>query len=175
MTFTDFVHRMARVLQGIDNQSAFTKSLFEQIISEDQYDLFEGMKPSTWKSYFNGNANITRFAKKMNAYTDTMLFENYINEQEETAITKICDAFADELPDINMHNAGDLIARLFVDIIDNAAGGNESKPEKQKYNPVIVPQTPSSRADLSLDKMIEHIDANMRIGGMRGSWGINKQ
>ena len=129
MTFTDFAHRIGKVLRGADNQSAFTKSLFEMILPEERNYLLEGISDSAWKSYFNGGAQITRLAKKINAFTDPMLFEPYINDQEEPAIQKLCDAFSDVLPDIHMSNAGELIANLFDRIINEAAG---TVPQRQE-------------------------------------------
>ena len=112
MTFTDFAHRIGKVLRGADNQSAFTKSLFEMILPEEKNDLLEGISDSTWKSYFNGGAQITRLAKKINAYTDPMVFEPYINDQEEPAIQKLCDAFSEEFPEIHMSNAGEMMSYI---------------------------------------------------------------
>ena len=60
MTFTDFAHRIGNILRGAESQSAFTKSLFEMMITEERNYLLEGISDSTWKSYFNGGAQITR-------------------------------------------------------------------------------------------------------------------
>ena len=128
MTFSDFARRIGSVLRGADSQAAFTKTLFEMIIPDDRDDLLEGISDSTWKSYFNGGAQITRLAKKINAFADPMLFEPYIDEQEEPAIQKLCDAFTDVLPEINLHNAGEQIAALFDGIINESAGGKKEKP-----------------------------------------------
>ena len=127
MTFMDFAHRIGRVLRGADNQSAFTKSLFEMILPEEKNYLLENISVSAWKSYFNGSAQITRLAKKINAYTDPMLFEPYINDQEEPAIQKLCDAFSDELPEICISKAGEMIAALFDRIIDEAAADKKER------------------------------------------------
>ena len=133
MTFSDFASRIGNVLRGADSQSAFTKALFEMIIPDDRDDLLEGISDSTWKSYYNGSARITRLAKKINAVADPMLFESYINDQEEPAVQKICDAFIDVLPEINLHNAGEQIAGLFNEIINEAAGGKKEKPASSQY------------------------------------------
>ena len=117
MTFSDFAHRIGNVLRGADSQSAFAKTLFEMIIPDDRDDLLEDISESTWKSYFNGGARITRLAKKINAVADPMLFESYINEQDDPAVQKLCDAFIDVLPEINLHNASEQIAGLFNEII----------------------------------------------------------
>lgn len=136
MTFSDFASRIGTVLRGSDSQAVFTRTLFEMILPEDRDDLLEGISDSTWKSYFNGGARITRLAKKINAVVDPMLFEPYINEQEETAVQKLCEAFRDVLPEINLHNAGEQIAELFDKIINEAAGGKKEKPAvlKQENN-----------------------------------------
>lgn len=128
MTFSDFAHRIGGVLRGADSQSAFTKALFEMIIPDDRDDLLEGISDSAWKSYFNGGSQITRLAKKINAVADPMLFEPYIDDQEESAIQKLCDAFKDVLPEINLHNAGEQIAGLFNEIINEAAADKKEKP-----------------------------------------------
>lgn len=132
MTFSDFAHRIGSVLRGADSQSAFTKTLFEMIIPDDRDDLLEDISDSAWKSYFNGGARITRLAKKINAVADPMLFESYINEQEDPAVQKLCDAFIDVLPEINLHNAGEQIAGLFNEIINKAASGKKEKPASSK-------------------------------------------
>ena len=136
MTFSDFAHRIGKVLRGADSQSAFTKSLFETILSEERDYLLEGISDSTWKSYFNGGAQITRLAKKINAYTDPMAFEPFISDQEEPAVQKLCDTFSDVLPEINMGNAGEMIAGLFDVIIDEAAADKKnSEPGNQAPHP----------------------------------------
>ena len=132
MTFSDFAHRIGGVLRGADSQSAFAKTLFEMIIPDDRDDLLEDISESTWKSYFNGGARITRLAKKINAVADPMLFESYINEQDDPAVQKLCDAFIDVLPEINLHNASEQIAGLFNEIINEAAGGKKEKPASSK-------------------------------------------
>ncbi len=141
MTFSDFAHRIGGVLRGADSQSAFTKALFEMIIPDDRDDLLEGISDSAWKSYFNGGSQITRLAKKINAVVDPMLFESYINEHEDPAVQKLCDAFMDVLPEINLHNAGEQIAGLFDEIINEAAGGRKEKPASADE----VPSKPKRR------------------------------
>ncbi len=133
MTFKDFAQRIGRVLRGTGSQSAFTKSLFEQILPEDREDLFEGVSDSTWKNYYNGNSQITRFAQRINGVADPEYFEDYIDEDlEGPAVRKLCEVFSDALPEINIDNAGKLLASLFDKIIDEAATPKEKKKAKEE-------------------------------------------
>lgn len=127
MTFSDFAHRIGSVLRGAENQSAFTKTLFEMIIPDDRDDLLEGVSESSWKSYFNGSAQIKRLAKKINVVAEPMQFANNIHKLEDHAVEKLCDVFRDVLPEIDLHNAGEQIGELFDKMINEAAGEEKVK------------------------------------------------
>ena len=78
MDFKEFIHRLASVISAGGNTAAFTRSVFEAILSEEGQDILDEYQPSSYKSFYNGQAKITRLARKINAYIEPMNFSDYI-------------------------------------------------------------------------------------------------
>lgn len=129
MEFKDFYNKLSTVLKAESSASAFTRTIFEAIIPEEKYDLKKEYSDSTFKGYSSGNS-ISRIAKKINSVADPMLFEEYINNHEDVTIEKLCSVFADDIPGLTAHNAGELISTLFSDIISEAASTNKKSAHK---------------------------------------------
>ena len=116
MIFKDFIQRLASVLRGESNTAVFTRTIFEAIIPEDRYDSLDEYSDSSFKAYYNGNAGIGRISRKINSFADPMIFAAFIDDQEDAAIEKLCNAFEGSIPGIDTRNASELIAALFSDI-----------------------------------------------------------
>ena len=131
MTFSEFAKKIAGVLKGKANQADFVEMLFSNIIPEDKYYLVEELSESTWKGYYQGNS-INVIARSIVTDTDPVLFEEYINHQGSAA-EKLCDVYRDDIPGINVRNAGILIGELFEQIIREAAADSD------RERPPIMP------------------------------------
>lgn len=130
MFFKDFIQRLASVLRGESNTAVFTRTIFEAIIPEDRYDSLDEYSDSSFKAYYNGNAGIGRISRKINSFADPVIFAPFIDDQEDAAIEKLCNAFEDSIPGIDTRNASELIAALFSDIITAAAGAKKKSAPK---------------------------------------------
>ena len=60
-------------------------------------------------------------AHSISAYIEPEEFIGYIEQFSDAAVQNLCVAFRQFLPDINLHNAGEELANLFVVIITDAA------------------------------------------------------
>ena len=78
MDFKEFIHRLASVISAGGNTAAFTRSVFEAILSEEGQDILDEYQPSSYKSFYNGQAKITRLARKINAYIEP-IYNNLLN------------------------------------------------------------------------------------------------
>ena len=134
MDFKEFIHRLASVISAGGNTAEFTRSIFEAILSDDGQVILDEYQPSTYKSFYNGQAKISRLAKKINTYIEPMAFSEYIHQFPDGAVENLCRQFSDVLPHISLHNAGDMLADLFNSIIIEAAGASK----KGTIPPIII-------------------------------------
>ena len=139
MDFKEFIHRLASVISAGGNTAAFTRSVFEAILSEEGQDILDEYQPSSYKSFYNGQAKITRLARKINAYIEPMSFSDYIYQFSDAAVDNLCTQFSDVLPEITPHNAGDQLANLFVSIITDAAGTTKKSTPKSAVTCCLYP------------------------------------
>ena len=139
MKFNEFANRLYPIIGAGSSTHAFSKSLFDAIISDEGKDILEESQPDTYKAYFNGNTGISRFAKKVTAYIDRVEFEDYLDGFSDEASIALCHAFSDCFPDADSRTISQQIAELFVQIIREAAcprgarkkekGPSEDEPE----------------------------------------------
>ena len=130
MEFFDFIKRLSSAIRAGSSTSAFTKSVIESILTEEGQAILEEYSDSSFKGFYNGNTAVTRLANKVNAYIEPMNFSEYINQFSDAAVQNLCGLFSDVLPDINPHNASELLADLFVSILTAAAGTNKKSTPK---------------------------------------------
>lgn len=130
MDFKEFIHRLASVISAGGSTAEFTRSIFEAILSDDGQVILDEYQPSTYKSFYNGQAKISRLAKKINTYIEPIAFSEYIHQFPDGAVENLCRQFSDILPHIDLHNAGDMLADLFNSIIIEAAGASKKDPSK---------------------------------------------
>lgn len=127
MMFKDFVQKLSSVLSSGTSTDKFTRSLFEALLTDDGLDILDSYKPSSYKGFYNGNTSIARISQKINTYIEPMGFSAYIHTFSDASVENLCSIFSDDIPDINIHNAGDKLAKLFETIIIEAAGAKKKK------------------------------------------------
>ena len=130
MYFSEFAQRLGRVLIEGSNTSAFVRTLFLEILPEDRYYLLDEISQNTFKSYYNGHLRINALARKIVACVNVKSFEKFIKRSGKSAVGKLCEVFSDVWADIDSNNAGEKIARLFDDIITEAAAMNKRQSKK---------------------------------------------
>lgn len=148
MDFKDFIHRLASVISGGENTSTFTRSIFEVILTNAGKDILKDYHDSTFKSFFNGSARISRFAKKINSYIEPMEFADYIQQLPDAQTENLCNVFIDVIPDITLHNAGEKLSSLFTSIIISAAGVSKKGASKSPSSAYIPPHNPNDNIDI---------------------------
>ena len=121
MEFSDFVQLLFPTIGAGSSTHAFTKSIFEAIITDEGVDALDERSPDTYKAYFNGNTKITKLAHSISAYIEPEEFIEYIEQFSDAAAQSLCDSFRPYLPDITPHNTGEMLAELFATIIKEAA------------------------------------------------------
>lgn len=135
MTFSEFVHKLHTVISAGSSTHAFTRTVFEEILTEEGQEILLGYSDSSFKGFYNGNTQINRIAQRVNAYVESMKFSAYIHQFSDQAVETLCNLFSDELPGIGLYNAGDMLADLFVKILNEAAGASKNvSVEKKKRN-----------------------------------------
>lgn len=122
MNFKEFVKLTRPVIGGKGGIQKYVRTLFDAILTDDGRDILEDYSDSSFKSYGNGNVQITEIAKAMSPHLDLVEFASFIFQTGESAQLQLCDRFRPHLPNINACNVGDEIASLFADIIWEAAG-----------------------------------------------------
>jgi hypothetical protein len=70
MQFSDFSRKLKGVIGGKSSAAAFTKTLFETILVEDETfaedeSILSEYSNDTFKAYFSGNTGISGIAKKI--------------------------------------------------------------------------------------------------------------
>ena len=121
MVFKDFVQTLYSVSGAGSSTHAFTRTLFDVIVTEEGQDILSVYSDNTYKAYYNGNTQITQLAKKINVYIEPEEFCTYVEGFSDAVVQNLCDCFANHIAGINPHNAGEKLAALFVSIITKAA------------------------------------------------------
>ena len=106
MKFKDFAHLLHPSIGAGSSTHAFTRSLFEAIVTEDGLDILNGYNKESFKAYYNGNTKISGLARKISPYVEPFGFSEYIGSFQDCAIQGLCEVFQKYIPDINLHNAG---------------------------------------------------------------------
>lgn len=132
MTFNEFIHRLHPILGDGSSIYAFTKSMLVSITTEDATEILDNRKEDTYKSYFNGNRSISKFAKELTPYIDPEEFSSYIAQLPSDAVREaLCKKFSDVLPDSNPHKIDQEIANLFADVIREEASKTRKAPQRE--------------------------------------------
>ena len=64
MEFKDFAQKLHPIIGSTSSRAAFTKTLFDVIVTGDGQSAVDGQSDITYCSYFNGQTGISRIAKK---------------------------------------------------------------------------------------------------------------
>lgn len=128
MNFKEFVELTRPVIGGKGGIQKYVRTLFDAILTDDGRDILDDYSDSSYKSYGNGNVQITKIAKAMSPHLDLVEFASFIFQVGESAQLQLCERFSPYLPNINARNVGDEIASLFADIIWDAAGTKRKSP-----------------------------------------------
>ncbi len=126
MQFCEFANKLGKVLKKDNNTSAFTKTLFEMMIPEEKCFLFDDIAESTFRSYYNGQTNISNIAKKVSTDVKPSLFVKYIKESGKTAAQRLSDEFSGIFGDVDERNVANKLAELFNNIIIEATENKRS-------------------------------------------------
>lgn len=130
MEFKDFAQLMHPVIGGASSTHAFVKTLFDSIITDDGLSVLEEITEETYKAYYNGNTGISRIARKISPFIEPEQFIEYCGQFSDAATISLCDSFRPHLPEITPHNAGELLAGLFQEIIKDAASVKRKRTTK---------------------------------------------
>lgn len=130
MEFKKFAQLMHPVIGGASSTHAFVKTLFDAIITDDGLSVLEEITEETYKAYFNGNTGISRIARKISLFIEPEEFIEYCNQFSDATMISLCDSFRPHLPEITPHNAGELLANLFQEIIKTAASVKRKRTTK---------------------------------------------
>ena len=112
MNFKDFAHLLSPSIGAGSSTHAFTRSLFEAIVTEDGLDILNGYDKESFKAYYNGNTKISGLARKISPYVEPFGFSEYIGSFQDCAIQGLCEAFQQSIPGIDLTNAADKRAHL---------------------------------------------------------------
>ena len=74
MNFKEFVDLTRPVIGGKGGIQKYVRTLFDAILTEDGSDILEDYSDSSFKSYGNGNVQITEIAKAMSPHLDLVEF-----------------------------------------------------------------------------------------------------
>lgn len=130
MEFKEFAQLMHPVIGGASSTHAFVKTLFDSIITDDGLSVLEEITEETYKAYYNGNTGISRIARKISPFIEPEQFIEYCGQFSDAATISLCDSFRPHLPEITPHNAGELLAGLFQEIIKDAASVKRKRTTK---------------------------------------------
>lgn len=130
MEFSEFACRLHAIIGAGSNTSAFTKTIIENILSDDASEITDEYGDDTYKAYFNGNTKITRLAKKMTAYIEPFNFSAYIDDFSDAARDSLVDSFSDVFPDATSYSIGEQLAGLYESILKEAAMSKRKSPKK---------------------------------------------
>lgn len=139
MEFKEFIQKLHPVIGAGSSTHAFTRSIVDAIVTDEGQAVLEEYAASTYKAYFNGNTGISKLAKKICAYIEPEEFAAYCEQFSDAAIQSLCDSFAEYLPNITPHNAGQELSALFALIIKDAASA------KRKSTPKVAPNNSEKR------------------------------
>ena len=132
MQFKEFVHKLFSAISAGESTSRFTKTMFENIVTEEGLDILNGYQPSSYRAYYNGNTSITKISKKINAHIEHMEFVAYIGNLSDASVEQLCRIFKKDIPNIEPLNAPEKLAELFAKIITDAAGAKKKTFTKSK-------------------------------------------
>ncbi|WP_085875818.1 hypothetical protein [Peptoniphilus vaginalis] len=135
MQFSTFINRLKSVIGNTDNTVRFTKTIFDLMMNEEGPDLISDKSDNTFKSYYNGKTNISRFAPiVLSNLDDNQAFVSYLDSYGDTTSQLLADSFIDEINNINASNASLKIYDLFLDILKEASNKKNTLKSAKENN-----------------------------------------
>ena len=86
MKYEDFEHLLYPSIGARRSTHAFTRSLFEAIVTEDGLDILNGYNKESFKAYYNGNTKNSGLAKQISHYVEQFGFSEYIGSFQDKTI-----------------------------------------------------------------------------------------
>lgn len=120
MEFSEFAKTLWGILAQRSNPAHFTRDLFRNITDiPDDVDPnpIDDLGNPTFKSYFTGDRQLTRFVPKIMSYVDAEIFVNYINGISSDAQELLYQQLKPHCPHMTRANIPEETAYLFRDII----------------------------------------------------------
>lgn len=168
MEFSEFAKTLWGILAQGSNPARFTRGLFRNIT-----DIPDDVDPNpiddpgdpTFKSYFTGDRQLTRFVPKIMSYVDAEIFVNYINGISSDAQELLYQQLKPHCPHMTRANIPEETAYLFRDIITSFA---KKKIPAKKKKAALAAQ------NIGKDEPVKHEDfpllqeCNMRCSLCRG-------
>ena len=156
MEFFEFVNRLYPIVGGDRSKDVFAQDLFLNMTDgEDAGSTIEEMQLSTYRSYCSGERSISRLARKIRKDLEPFIFEEYIKELNDELSVSICEAFFDDIPDINEYNVGEKLSELFKNIICSAAE-QKRKPKKKSNQTKQTSVNNKSNDSVVLEELSEN-------------------
>ena len=150
MDFTEFLKKIVTELQGGKNQASFTKEVLEHMMTDEEglhqeaLHLLNGYKEPTYRAAYKGK--ISGIAKRISPYLEPMVFEDYIHSSLSTgSLQNLCSSFVEDIPDININNAGKKLSIVLNQILKDAASAN----------PPSVRREPIPKSDAEKDNVVD--------------------
>lgn len=119
MKFSDFAYILNCFLGEDLNTSDFTNALLLAVTNESVKPFLKGISPNTYKSYYNGQRQLTRISKRIIGHLDLDKFSEYTRGLDLQCKQEICNAIdkIDPSLDIDLFNFNYVCANIFKDII----------------------------------------------------------
>lgn len=162
MEFSEFVKILEEFYKGEQSQAKFTKDLFLKIAKDELEFKIENRSDQAFIQYYQGNRSIKPIAKIIHYELDKTKFKNYLAQREKNtdAKKKLCNAFRGCAPKINMKNLFNKIAKIFVDIINDACNESDGRSKKQPADDEAVSAIKTVESDEQSvdDEVVSEID-----------------
>lgn len=155
MTFSDFMNRLFPIIGAGSSTHAFTKSIFEVMLEDDDLEIIAGCSKETYKAYFNGSTGISKIAKKICAHMEPENFVAYIDGFSDATRDSLCEVFKDIIPDCDSFNISQKLSELFADILRSAASAKRKPATKKGTLPEIEIPDKSPSDDYSTSHFSE--------------------
>lgn len=117
MEFTTFIQTLYGVISGGATTAAFTRTIFEVMVTDAGSEIVSQYKTPTYKAFYNGKSPIDNFCRKINVYIEPEGFVSYINEYEDSVKENLVAAFSKLGVESTEYDIADVLSEIFKNII----------------------------------------------------------
>lgn len=130
MRFSDFAYILNSFLGEDLNTSDFTKALLIAVTDKSVKPFLNSISANTYKSYYNGQRQLTRISKKIIGHLDLDKFAEFIEGLDLHCKEEICNAIdrIDPSLDIDLFNCSYVCTNIFSSIIASACLAQRKSP-----------------------------------------------